>query len=110
MPDQPHEACFVALADGEVVGWANLGLPAARPGTAIHCMTGVKRDWRGRGVASALKRASIAWAVTHGLHQLETENDVSNAPMRAVNGRLGYEPQPDRVLLRAELPDATIAR
>ena len=104
MPDEPHEACFVALAGDEVVGWANLGLPAARPGVGYHAMTGVKRAWRGRGVASTLKRATIAWAVTNGLEALETENDVTNAPMRAINRRLGYEPLPDRVVLRAELP------
>jgi GNAT superfamily N-acetyltransferase len=104
MPEQLHEACFVALAGDDVVGWANLGLPGARPGVAYHCMTGVKRAWRGRGVAGALKRATIAWAVTSGLDVLETENDEGNAPMRAVNARLGYRPTPDRVLLRGELP------
>ena len=31
MPEQPHEACFVAVAGEEVVGWANLGLPAPGP-------------------------------------------------------------------------------
>ncbi|HEV3479180.1 MAG TPA: GNAT family N-acetyltransferase, partial [Gaiellaceae bacterium] len=56
------EATFVALAGEEVVGYAKFSLTAARPRDANHDMTGVKRAWRGRGVAGALKRAQIAWA------------------------------------------------
>jgi mycothiol synthase len=103
-PDLPRDGCVVALAGGEVVGWASMGLPAARPGVAYHHMTGVRRAWRGRGVAGALKRATIAWAVARGLELLETENDEANAPMRAINRRLGYQPLPDSVLMRAPLP------
>jgi GNAT superfamily N-acetyltransferase len=103
-PGTPAEACFIALADGEAVGWASLELLAARAGVAVHHMTGVKRAWRGRGVASALKRATIAWALANGLEVLETENDDANAPMRAVNRRLGYRPLPDRLTMRAPLP------
>jgi GNAT superfamily N-acetyltransferase len=103
-PDLPYDGCVVALAGAEVVGWASMGLPAARPGVGYHNMTGVRRAWRGRGVAGALKRATIAWAVDRGLDELETENDEANAPMRAINRRLGYRPLPDRVLMRAPLP------
>ncbi len=103
-PDLPHDGCVVALAGDEVVGWANMGLPAARPGVAYHNMTGVRRAWRGRGVAGALKRATLAWAIAERLDELETENDEANAPMRAINRRLGYRPLPDRVLMRAPLP------
>ena len=103
-PDLPHEGCAVALAGDEVVGWASIGLPAAHPGLGYHNRTGVRRAWRGRGVAAALKRATIAWAIAGGLELLETENDESNAPMRAINRRLGYRPLPDRVLMRAPLP------
>ena len=78
--------------------------PAACPGVGYHNMTGVRRAWRGRGVAGALKRATIAWAIAKGLDVLETENDEANAPMRAINRRLGYRPLPDRVLMRAPLP------
>lgn len=103
-PDLPHDGCVVALAGDGVVGWASMGLPAARPGVGYHNMTGVRRAWRGRGVAGALKRATIAWAIGRGLEELETENDEANAPMRAINRRLGYRPLPDRVLMRAPLP------
>jgi RimJ/RimL family protein N-acetyltransferase len=54
-------------------------------------------------VATALKRATIAWAVEHGLEALETGNDEDNLPMRAVNARLGYTPMPDLLTLRGPL-------
>ena len=66
-------------------------------------MTAVLRAYRGRGIARELKHATIAWAIENGLTALETGNDEANAPMRAVNARLGYEPMPDEVLMRGPL-------
>jgi RimJ/RimL family protein N-acetyltransferase len=66
-------------------------------------MTAVGRRWRGRGVATALKRATIAWAIEHGLKILETGNDEDNGAMRAVNARLGYRPIPDMLTMRGPL-------
>ena len=66
-------------------------------------MTAVRRAYRGRGIAGALKRATIGWAVEHDLEALETGNDVENAPMRAVNAMLGYSPTPDWIGLRGPL-------
>jgi GNAT superfamily N-acetyltransferase len=99
------DAFMVAVdeATGEVVGWASLLLVPGRPAVAYHDMTAVARRWRGRGVASALKRATIAWAIGHGLEALETGNDEANVPMRAVNTKLGYRPMPDELTLRGPL-------
>ena len=69
--DRP-EATFIALAGDEVVGYAKFSLGDARPTVAFHDMTGVKRSWRGRGIAAALKRAEIAWAKENGYTRLET--------------------------------------
>lgn len=101
----PAGAFTIALdeARGEVVGWASLMLAPGSTTLAWHDMTAVRRAWRGRGVASALKRATIAWAIANGLEALETGNDPDNAPMRAVNARLGYRPLPDRLMVRGPL-------
>lgn len=93
-------AVAVDEASGAVVGYSNLMLVANDPGLAWHGMTAVRRAWRGRGIAGALKRATIAWAAANGLEAIETANDVDNAPMRAVNRRLGYRPLPDEVYFR----------
>ena len=100
--DRP-EATFVALAGDEVVGYAKFFLTEARPGTAVHDMTGVKRAWRGRGVAGALKGAQIAWAKRSGFERLVTSNEVRNEPIRRLNARLGYRVAPGRVLLEGPL-------
>jgi len=99
----PGKETWIAVAQAEPVGYAILRVSAARPGDAIHAMTGVKRAWRGRGIASALKRAQIAWAIEHGLDLLDTTNEVRNAPMRRVNEKLGYTPAPGRIHLRGPL-------
>jgi len=92
-------------SSGSVVGYANLVFPAGRTDYAYHDMTAVARAWRGRGIALALKRATIGWAIRHGLAYLETGNDPDNAPMRAVNARLGFRPRPDEVTMRGALVD-----
>jgi RimJ/RimL family protein N-acetyltransferase len=88
---------------GRVVGYASLMIVPGAPTVAWHGMTAVSRDWRGRGLATALKQATIVWAAANGLEALEGANDIVNAPMRAVNRRLGYQPQPDEIQFRGPL-------
>jgi GNAT superfamily N-acetyltransferase len=104
-PTLPPDAFMLAIeaASGRVVGYANLQLVPGNAKVAWHGMTGVARAWRGRGLATALKRATIQWAIENGLEALETANDVVNEPMRAVNRRLGYMPLPDEIEVRGPL-------
>jgi GNAT superfamily N-acetyltransferase len=97
--DRP-DATFVAIAGEEVVGYAKFSLTEARPTAASHDMTGVKRAWRGRGIARALKCAQISWATQAGFTTLQTSNEVRNAPIRHLNAELGYKPAPGRVLMQ----------
>jgi GNAT superfamily N-acetyltransferase len=103
--DRP-EATFVALAGSEVVGYAKFFLTAARPTEAFHDTTGVKRAWRGKGLAGALKRTQIAWAKQEGFERLVTGNEMRNEPIRRLNANLGYQAAPGRVLMRGPLFDA----
>ena len=73
-------------------------------------MTAVKRAWRGRGIATALKATTIAAAIEHGITALETGNDIDNAAMRAVNARLGYRALPDQVTMRGPLVHGMMER
>ncbi len=108
----PKDAFFVALdaGTGRVVGYASLMMLAGSTTRAYHDMTAVLRTYRGRGIARALKQATIAWAIEHELAVLETGNDEANAPMRAVNARLGYEPMPDEIAMRGPLFDGMMTR
>ena len=89
-PADSPEATFVALADKEVVGYAKLTLTTS--GSAGNSMTAVKRAWRGRGIARALKTTEINWALAHGYSELHTSNEERNDPINRLNARLGYRP------------------
>jgi GNAT superfamily N-acetyltransferase len=104
-PGMPGDAFMLAIdsSSGKVVGYASLMMVPGRTDIAWHDMTAVLPEYRGRGIAKVLKRATIAWAIDHGLAALETGNDVENAPMRAVNFGLGYKPIPDEVGFRGPL-------
>jgi GNAT superfamily N-acetyltransferase len=109
MLEAPHalaQATFVALADDEVVGYAALVQLGPSGRTAEHELTAVRRPWRRRGIATALKRAQIAWAKANGYERLLTANDEVNSAMRAVNAKLGYRPAPGSVFLRGPLASA----
>ena len=93
------EACFVALEGDEVVGYTALRRYGAESVEAENRLTAVRRPWRRRGIATALKRAQIEAARAAGIERISTTNDELNVGMRGVNERLGYEPQPERVVL-----------
>jgi GNAT superfamily N-acetyltransferase len=96
--DRP-EGTFVALAGNDVVGWANLSFWDAKPDTPFHDLTGVKRAWRGQGVARALKHAQLNWAKAQGYRALRTAMVDRNEPIRRLNAELGYRPIRGRVYL-----------
>ena len=96
---------FVALADGEIVGFAGLMRDADNPERAEDGLTVVSRDWRRRGLATALKRAELAWAAANGLREVYTWTQTGNDGMRRVNERLGYEYRHVAITLAAALVD-----
>ena len=100
--DRP-EATFIAIVDGDVAAYAKLSLSSSDPKVAHHDMTGVRRAFRGRGIAGALKRAEIAWAKQAGYERLSTQNEVRNEPIRRLNERHGYTVQPGVVVLHDSL-------
>jgi GNAT superfamily N-acetyltransferase len=90
-PTRDPELFFIALAGDEPVGYAtmdNFGQDA------YHGLTTVARNWRHRGVATALKHAQIAKAKRAGFRRLVTASEERNAPMRNLNAKLGYRPAP----------------
>ncbi|MBB5936306.1 GNAT family N-acetyltransferase [Streptomyces zagrosensis] len=55
-------------------------------------MTGTRRAYRGRGLATLAKTVSLHRAQATGFREAFTTNDTDNQPMLAINRRYGYEP------------------
>jgi GNAT superfamily N-acetyltransferase len=98
------EGSFVALAGDEIIGCAGLIRDDDHPDRAENSLTAVRRDWRGRGLARALKEQTIAWASANGLREIYTWTQTGNEGMRTVNEKLGYRTRDVSISVRAELP------
>jgi RimJ/RimL family protein N-acetyltransferase len=85
------DGSFVAMVDG-IAAAVSLLDHDPETGRTANMFTGTLREYRGRGLALAVKLASIHWAAAHGSSMMVTTNDLENAPMLAVNKRLGYRP------------------
>jgi mycothiol synthase len=98
-PTRDAKLFFIALNGDDPVGYAMLDDYGR---DAFHGLTAVKRDWRRRGIATALKQAQIAAAKKAGFLRLVTASEERNTPMRNLNAKLGYKLEPSRstVVLR----------
>jgi GNAT superfamily N-acetyltransferase len=96
------DGSFVAVVDG-VVAAVSLLVADRDSGRATNMFTGTLREYRGRGLARAVKLATTHWAAANGITQITTTNDETNAAMLAVNRRLGYQPGGRRVEYLREL-------
>jgi len=91
-PSRSPDLSFVAFDGDQVVGYCVADLFGDE---GHHGFTAVKRAWRRRGVATALKRSQIAAAAELGLKLLVTGSEERNVPMRSLNAKLGYRPDPE---------------
>jgi len=91
VPDCDLELSAAALAEGVVVGTSFL-YSDRETGRGGNSGTGVIPAFRGRGIGLAMKQRSLSWAAAAGITRVITQNDATNAPMLAINARLGYEP------------------
>ncbi|CAG7657290.1 GNAT family N-acetyltransferase [Paenibacillus allorhizosphaerae] len=90
LPGAAPEHVLLAVAGDRWVGAANL-LYQEETNSFYHEYTGVERDFRGKGVATALKREAIRLARKAGARYLRTNNDSMNEPMLRINrDKLGY--------------------
>jgi RimJ/RimL family protein N-acetyltransferase len=81
------EGTTVAVGDGEIVGSIHVG--KSRHGFGEIGMA-VARDWRGRGVGSALLASAVEWARAEGLHKLSLAVFPHNAAGIALYRKFGF--------------------
>jgi GNAT superfamily N-acetyltransferase len=85
------DASLAAYVDGELAAMTMIRID--RPsGRAQNNLAGTRQRFRGRGLATLLKSHSLRRAAALGATIATTGNDETNAPMLAVNAKLGYRP------------------
>lgn len=95
---------FLALHEGEVIGCAGLFLDPDRPERAENALTAVSRAWRGRGLASHLKRRTLNWAAANDVREVYTWTQAGNVPMLRLNEQLGYATAHTSITVSKALP------
>ena len=83
-------------------------MPDCSPGTATpsraeNGLTVVDRRWRGRGLATALKRRQLAWAAANGIREVVTWTQARQRGDAAGEPRLGYETRTISHTMRRDL-------
>ena len=99
-PRYDPEAVFLARAGDEYVAMSTLHHWPAEPDTLMVGFTGTLPAYRGRGLATELKRRAVEFARTRGYRYLRTFNDSENPRIWAINEKLGFQVQ--RVWLMGE--------
>lgn len=98
------EGMLLAVVEDEIVGCAGLERDVDEPTRAENALTAVLRGWRGRGIATSLKRATLTFAAANGVRQIYTWTQTGNEGMRALNEQLGYRYRGVSITVRADLP------
>ena len=94
------ECSTAVVAGSEVVAFAFM---KSADGRAQHGFTGCARAYRGRGLATAAKRAALRAAAAKGITRVTTSNAEENVAMRAINRRLGFEQIGEHVIMARDL-------
>jgi GNAT superfamily N-acetyltransferase len=93
-----REGQILAVDGDAFAGFASVSL-ARESQSAYNATTGVRREYRGRNIGLALKVLAARYARQSGARQIVTDNDSLNAPVLAINRKLGYQPEPGKYVL-----------
>ena len=97
-PKFSADGIWLAVTDaGAVVAMTELQRDFTNPARLNIGLTGTRRAYRRRGLGLALKLRGMAQAQSEGIRELWTNNASNNAPMLALNDRLGFVRQPAHV-------------
>ncbi len=100
-----EEASYLALDGERMVGVSRIERDGAAPHRLHVGFTGTHPDYRGRGIAVALKLRTIDDARTHGT-EMSTTNDSTNAAMLHINEAIGFQRQPAWIVLEKRFSTA----
>jgi GNAT superfamily N-acetyltransferase len=108
-PDNAPELSWALLAAGVagsdrpvLASFTSMQVDRVR-GRAWSSMTATHPSYRGRGLATWLKRRSLSSLAEAGVSEAWTANDTTNVAMVAVNEKLGYRPAAKSISVRRRL-------
>jgi len=84
------EAFFLAISGEVYIGLSHLERDLSRSDSLMVGFTGTRSAFRGRGIATELKRRSVVYAQEHGFRFLRTFNDSLNPSIWAINEKMGF--------------------
>jgi DNA-binding transcriptional MerR regulator/GNAT superfamily N-acetyltransferase len=97
-----REGQLLAVDGDQWVGMAPISVfPETH--TAYNLHTGVLPAYRGRKIATSLKVLAARYARQNGADRIITDSNLRNAPILAINRKMGYKPQPGKYTLVCEL-------
>ncbi len=79
---------LVAVVEAVAVGWLSC---QHAPDGRVELGMGVVREWRGRGIGSALMEEALAWARQRGAHKIVLSLWPHNRAARALYEKFGFE-------------------
>jgi RimJ/RimL family protein N-acetyltransferase len=91
-----REAVFIAKHGARYVGYSYLVRNTEHPDRLNQSMTGVRPEWRRRGIATALKVCGVTFARQNGCTTIVTQVAHTNTASLALNARFGFRRQPQR--------------
>ncbi len=103
LPESLPDAFFIVRDGRHYVGMSYLHRDADDPGRLLQRITAIHAEYRGRGIALALKLKTIEYAQQHGFHEIRTAVESNNPSMLAINAKLGFAQGPGLVLFEKEL-------
>jgi GNAT superfamily N-acetyltransferase len=93
------EGQYIAAEGDTYVGLAGVHHEVGMPETMFNGLTGVRPEYRQRGIATALKLLTIRHAIAYGAQVITTNNDERNTAMLAINRKFGYQPLAGRYVM-----------
>jgi len=97
-----REGQLLAIDDDQWIGMAAVGL-LPETHSAYNEYTGVLPPYRRRKIATSLKVLAARYAHQNGAQRLLTDSNLRNAPILAINRKMGYKPKPGKYTLVCEL-------
>ena len=98
---------YLLATDGDrYVGMSSLYATEEDPGILYQGLTAVLPEYRGRGIAMALKLRTVAYAREHRKREIRTWNNTRNRPMLRINEAMGFAKQPVWIVFQKDFAAA----